>query len=266
MIDETLESTIESMLTLPEELDKNILKNIHYLNENKIYKIKGINFGLTTMFSNKITKIVDKKSNELYIGLYHGKVYGAKTDLRYSVTEGESNFRTSDFNGYDIVLLGDIHKHQFLDENKRIAYPSSLVQKHVGETVKNHGLIIWDLNYLEGKFIPIPNDYCICKCILDKNEKIIPEENINLNDYKYITARIEYDKDNINDLYLLEERLKKQNPNIKSMILYDKVKIEDILIEKNNEKMVFEKISEYMNKKIKKKIQKKKQKKKMKKK
>lgn len=250
MVDETLESTIESMLTLSEELDKNISENIHYLNEDKVYKIKGINFVLTKMFSKKITKIVNKKPNELYIGLYHGKVYGAKTDLRYSVTDGESNFRTSDFNEYDITLLGDIHKHQFLDKNKRIAYPSSLVQKHVGETVKNHGLIIWDLNYLEGKFVPIPNDYCICKCILDKNEKIIPDENINLNDYKYITAQIEYDRDDINDLYSLEERLKKHYPNIKNMILYDKIKIEDILTENNNDKIVFEKISDYMNKYI----------------
>lgn len=250
MINETLESTIESMLTLSEELDKNLIKKIHYLNENKVYKIKGINFGLTTMFSKKITKIVDKKYNELYIGLYHGKVYGAKTDMRYNVTENESNFRTNDFNEYDITLLGDIHKHQFLDNKKRIAYPSSLVQKHIGETVKNHGLIIWDLNNLEGKFVEIQNNYCICKCILDKNEKIIPEENINLNDYKYITARIEYEKDNVKDLYSLEERLKKEYSNIKNIILYDKVKIENILIENNNEKMVYEKISDKMNKYI----------------
>jgi len=250
MINETLESTIESMLTLSEELDKNLLKNIHYLNENKIYKIKGINFGLTTMFSKQITKIPDKKSNELYVGLFHGKVYGAKTDLKYNVTEGESSFRTTDFNEYDIVLLGDIHKHQFLDEKKRIAYSSSLVQKHVGETVKSHGLIIWDLNFLEGKFVEIPNDYCICKCVLDNNEKIIPEENINLNDYKYITARIEYDNDIVKDIYSLEERLKKRYPNIKSMTLFDRVKIEQMLTERKNEKIIFEKISDFMNKYI----------------
>jgi DNA repair exonuclease SbcCD ATPase subunit len=255
MVNETLESTIESMLTLSEELNKNMMNNIHYLNDDKIYKIKGINFGLTTMFSKKITKIIDKKSNELYVGLYHGKVYGAKTDLRYSVTEGESNFRTTDFNEYDITLLGDIHKHQFLDENKRIAYPSSLVQKHIGETVKNHGLIIWDLNYLEGKFVPIPNDYCICKCILDKNEKIIPEENINLNDYKYITARIEYEKDNINDIYSLEERLKKQYPNIKSIILYEKININLLVNDEKTVKDVFVKnikdeVIEYIDKSL----------------
>lgn len=255
MVNETLESTIESMLTLSEELNKNMTNNIHYLNDDKIYKIKGINFVLTTMFSKEITKIFDKKSNEIYVGLYHGKVYGAKTDLRYSVTEGESNFRTSDFKEYDIVLLGDIHKHQFLDKNKRIAYPSSLVQKHVGENVKNHGLIIWDLNYLEGKFVPIPNDYCICKCRLDKNEKIIPDENINLNDYKYITARIEYEKDNIKDLYLLEERLKKRHSNIKSMILYEKINInlsvnEEKKVKDEHVKNIKDEVIEYIDKSL----------------
>lgn len=255
MINETLESTIESMLALPEELDKNLLKNINYLNENKIYKIKGINFGLTTMFSKEITKIPIKKSNELYIGLYHGKVYGAKTDLRYSVTESESDFRASDFNEYDITLLGDIHKHQFLDKNKRIAYPSSLVQKHVGETVKSHGLIMWDLNYLEGKFMEIPNDYCICKCTLDKKEKIIPEENIDLNDYKYITAQIEYNKDNVTDLYSLEERLKKEYSNIKSMILHEKIKInlsvnEEKTVKEECVKNIKEEVIEYIEKSL----------------
>ena len=266
MINETLESTIESMLTLPEELDKNLMKNIHYLNENKIYKIKGINFGLTTMFSKKITPIPNKKFNELYIGLFHGKVYGAKTDLRYSVTEEESNFHSSDFREYDLTLLGDIHKHQFLDEKKRIAYPSSLVQKHIGETIRNHGLIIWDLNNLKGKFVEIPNDYCICKCFLDKNEKIIPEENINLNEYKYVSARIEYEKENVTDLYSLEERLKKEYPNIKSMILYDKIKIEEIILGEKEDNMEYEKLSEYLKKYIEKTSHTEEQKQKMKKK
>lgn len=257
MINETIESTIESMLTLPEELDKNLIKNIHYLNDNKIYKIKGINFGLTTMFSNKITIIPNKKFNELYIGLFHGKVYGAKTDLRYSVSESESNFRTTDFKEYDIVLLGDIHQHQFLDDKKRIAYPSSLVQKNYGETVKSHGLIIWDLNELKGEFVEIPNDYCmckcICKCILDKEEEIIPNENINLSDYKFINVQIEYEKDKILDKYSLEERLKKKYPNIKSLTLYEKININLFVDEETNtksdkDKNIKEEINEYIDK------------------
>lgn len=250
MINESIESTIESMLTLPEELDKNLIKNIHYLNENKIYKIKGINFGLTTMFSKEITKIINKDTNELYVGLFHGKVYGAKTDMRYNVTDAECNFRTNDFKDYDIVLLGDIHQHQFLDKNKKIAYPSSLVQKNYGETVKSHGLIIWNLNNLEGKFIEIPNEYCMCKCTLDINENLISDENINLINYKYLNVRVEYDRDIVNDIYSLEDRIKIKYPNLKSITLFNKIKIEEInKIEKKN-KLEIEKISDYIYKHI----------------
>jgi hypothetical protein len=76
----------------------------------------------------------------------------------------------------------------------------------------------------------------------DNSETIL----INLNDYKYITARIEYEKDNINDIYTLEERLKKEYSNIKSMILYEKIKIEDILIENNNEKICKESVNLFL--------------------
>jgi DNA repair exonuclease SbcCD nuclease subunit len=87
MINETLESTIESMLTLSEELDKNLVKNIHYLNENRVYSVGGINFGLTTMFTKEVTKIIDKKKNEIYIlfpieflttARFHNSVGGGK--------------------------------------------------------------------------------------------------------------------------------------------------------------------------------------------
>ncbi len=119
MVNESTESTIESMLTLSEELDKNLIKNIHYLNENRVYSIGGINFGLTKMFTKEVTKITDKKKNEIYIGLYHGKVYGAKTDLKYNVTNDDCDFKTTDFKDYDIVCLGDIHQHQYLDSKKK---------------------------------------------------------------------------------------------------------------------------------------------------
>jgi DNA repair exonuclease SbcCD nuclease subunit len=142
MSNSEIESTISSMLTLGMKLNIKEMERIHYLNENKIYKIKGINFCLTTMFTKKVTKINEKKSDEIYVGLYQGKVNGAKTDLEYKIDENNCNFQINNFNEYDIVCLGDIHKHQFL--NKRIAYSSSLVQKDFGETVKNHGLILWD--------------------------------------------------------------------------------------------------------------------------
>ena len=223
MTNEKTESTISSMLTLPRKLNIKGMECIHYLNENKIYKIKGINFGLTTMFTKEVTKILDKKSDEIYVGLYHGKVYGAKTDLEYKLDKNNCNFNTNDFKDYDIVCLGDIHKHQFLDKKKRIAYSSSLVQKDFGETVKNHGTIIWDLNKLEGKFVEIKNDYCMIKCILENNKLNIDEE-IDLKEYKYIKAKITYKKCDMKNIDKIENKLRKKY-NFKEITMYEEINI-----------------------------------------
>ena len=228
MVNDKVESTISSMLTLPKKLNINGIERIHYLNENKIYKIKGINFGLTTMFTKEVTKIENKKVDEVYVGLYHGKVYGAKTDLEYKINENNCYFRTTDFKDYDIVCLGDIHKHQFLDTNKRIAYSSSLIQKDFGETVNNHGLIIWDLNKLEGIFTPIKNGYCMINCKVE-NKRLIIHEEINLEDYKYIKAKITYKKEEIKDIEKFESKLRKKF-NFKEITFY-----EEVIINEDNE-------------------------------
>jgi DNA repair exonuclease SbcCD ATPase subunit len=223
MSNENIESTISSMLTLSRKLNINKMNQIHYLNENKIYKIKGINFGLTTMFTKEVTKIQNKNINEIYIGLYHGKVYGAKTDLNYKIDENNCNFKTTHFKDYDIVCLGDIHKHQFLDKNKRIAYSSSLIQKDFGETVKLHGLIIWDLNKLEGNFISIPNEYCMINCKIE-DKKLNINEDINLEDYKYIKAKITYKKEEIKNIDKFEKKLKNKY-NFKEITMYEEITI-----------------------------------------
>ena len=223
MTNSEVESTISSMLTLGRELNIKEMEKIHYLNENKIYNIKGINFGLTTMFTKKVTKIEDKKEDEIYVGLYHGKVYGAKTDLEYKIDENNCNYQINDFNDYDIICLGDIHKHQFI--NERIAYSSSLVQKDFGETVKNHGLIIWDLNKLEGKFKEIENEYCMINCKIEGKVLTLNEE-INLEDYKYIKAKIIYKKEEKKDLEKLEEKLRRRY-NFKEITMYEDIVLKD---------------------------------------
>ena len=58
--------------------------------------------------------------------------------------EGEKGINKKSFDGYDYTLLGDIHKHQFLIPDK-MAYAGSLIQQNHGETLHNHGFIIWDL-------------------------------------------------------------------------------------------------------------------------
>jgi predicted phosphodiesterase len=146
-------STIEAMINHIKSNNK-----IHYLKENKIYKIKGINFGLTTMYSDEVTKIENKNKEERYIGLYHGTLYKSKTDNDYEFLD-EKILKSKDFKDYDITLLGDIHKYQYLNKKKTIAYASSLIQQNFGEEEGNHGMLRWDVKTLGSEFIEIKNNY-----------------------------------------------------------------------------------------------------------
>jgi len=93
-------------------------------------------------FDEKGWKDVKPKKGRINIALFHGSVQGAITDIGYHMQgEVEPNF----FKDYDFALLGDIHRHQFLDKDKRIAYCGSTVQKDFGENIDGHGFLIWDI-------------------------------------------------------------------------------------------------------------------------
>ena len=148
---------------------------IHYLTENKMYKIKGINIGLTKMTNELPTPIGIKNIFELYIGLYHGTLYKSRTDEGYEFNN-TSKIKGSDFKDYDIVMLGDIHKYQYMNKEKTIAYSGSLVQQNFGETINNHGMLLWDLKTKTSKLIEVPNDYIYkTHLITDIKEYEIPD-------------------------------------------------------------------------------------------
>ena len=56
-------------------------------------------------------------------------------------------------------MLGDIHKYQYLNKEKTIAYCGSLVQQNYGESINSHGMLLWDLRSKTSKLIEVPNDY-----------------------------------------------------------------------------------------------------------
>ena len=64
---------------------------------------------------------------KLNLALFHGAVRGSKTDIDW---EMEGEVEADMFSGYDFVFLGDIHKHQFLDDENRIAYCGSTLQQN----------------------------------------------------------------------------------------------------------------------------------------
>ena len=70
------------------------------------------------------------------------KEIGSVTDVEWSV-EGEANLDF--FKDYDFTFLGDIHKFQYLDEAKRVAYPGSTIQQNYGEDT-GKGYLFWEID------------------------------------------------------------------------------------------------------------------------
>tara|TARA_B100000287_G_scaffold167943_1_gene158456 strand:- start:82 stop:2694 length:2613 start_codon:yes stop_codon:yes gene_type:complete len=62
------------------------------------------------------------------------------------------------FKGYDLGLLGDIHKRQHLNKEETISYCGSLVQQNHGEDI-GKGYLLWDVPKRKSEYIEIPNDF-----------------------------------------------------------------------------------------------------------
>ena len=151
----------------PSVIDNLILKEETEKNNNSSEKSKSNIEKSNTEESNlKVTNTnsKDKKKKYKKVILYHGRVNGAEL-FNGTTIKGESNRKTkttitpSNFENYDLGLLGDIHKHQFLNKKNNIAYAGSLIQQNIGESMKHHGLIKWNVSKCKGEFVEIQNDY-----------------------------------------------------------------------------------------------------------
>lgn len=100
------------------------------------------------------------------IATYHGIVDSAKTESGFVLAS--ERMKAPFFDGFDIVLLGDIHKRQDLQvyyheiggiKKPFITYPGSLIQQNYAETVDDHGIILWDLAKRNYEFFEIENPY-----------------------------------------------------------------------------------------------------------
>ena len=62
------------------------------------------------------------------------------------------------FDGFDMALLGDIHKRQTIGGD-HIAYAGSMIQQNHGESLEKHGYLLWDVPTRTFEEFNIPNDY-----------------------------------------------------------------------------------------------------------
>ncbi len=133
-------------------------KNIYFIRDNGLFEFGGITWNHMAVDITPENYIQAKDFDATYkIALHHGAVNTAKTDIGYQISNEHVTVDT--FKGHDLTLLGDIHKPaQFLDANRTIAYPGSLIQQNHGE-VLDHGILVWDVENRRADFVEIPNDY-----------------------------------------------------------------------------------------------------------
>ena len=139
--------------------------NIHYLKDTGIYEASNVHFNVMSVFDSPINFIKASEFEGNYkIALHHGAVNSAQTDL--GIILSNTHVTTDLFAGHDLVLLGDIHKMQYLDSEHTIAYAGSLIQQNFGEGLI-HGILVWDLKSKTSEFVEIDNDYGYCTLEID---------------------------------------------------------------------------------------------------
>jgi DNA repair exonuclease SbcCD nuclease subunit len=90
-------------------------------------------------------------------GLYHGQVVGTKL---FNGFVNDSGQESGIFEGCNFVLAGHIHKSQVLKKGDcEIVYSGSVVQKNYGESLSQHGYVVWDVENGQYEFIQIPSEY-----------------------------------------------------------------------------------------------------------
>ena len=184
-------------------INQTIIKNIYLLDEG-IYSYYNIDLYHTIVHKSKIIEYNNISKNQKTIHLYHGYVSN-------KMIEDREHPLTSDFDKFDYVLLGDLHKMNFVTD--KIIYSGTLVQQKYNEGYE-HGFIHIDLlknetikriikpkhQYIKivfekEKLIEIPDNLTVeltIKCHLIETPKIIAEKYISNYFKKYKIINIEY--------------------------------------------------------------------------
>ena len=157
--------------------------NLHYLKASDVFRYENILFNNFSVFddSDKYVKVEDIPAKYLvgtdhHIALFHGPVNNAVTDIGYTVSNRAITNEL--FDGHHIAMLGDIHKHQVLQEyndaeNKPvIVYAGSMIQQNHGEEIKGHGFLMWDLKRRVFKHYELSNDHGFYTVEINKGKLI----------------------------------------------------------------------------------------------
>lgn len=141
-----------------------VYENVIYLDailnyKSGYYEDDNIIWNLFSSFDNFAPTNLDHSDypNHKIIGVYHGDVTGAITDLGHKTAHG---IDVNTFNNCDCVMMGHIHKFQELQHNDiPLVYAGSLFQQNIGEKINGHGYVVWDMENITYNHVEVNNDY-----------------------------------------------------------------------------------------------------------
>ena len=182
---------------------------IHYLRDTGVYNIHNLTFCVYSILDNKENwphgSTVEGKNT---ICLFHGPVNKAETDIGYTVSS--NSFQVDMFDGFDMAMLGDIHKRQTFGKGyEHVAYAGSMVQQNHGEVLEKHGYLLWDIPTRTFTEHHIHNDYGFVT--VDVVNGIIPSWVFNEIDTKlpkYPRLRLRFTNTEGSDMKLIIAELK----------------------------------------------------------
>jgi len=159
--------------------------NLHYLKDSGVYKCADVSFVVWDCWTDEEDFILSKDvEGDTKVVLFHGTVDKAETDLGFKLP---SDVHISKFDGYDMGLLGDIHKRQFVNKEETIAYCGSLIQQNHGEEI-GKGYLLWDVPKRTSEYIEIPNDYGYYTVVIENGK--LPNDLDNLPKRARLRAKV----------------------------------------------------------------------------
>ena len=194
------------------------------LNNPNLYYLRDTG---TTHINDELTftvySILDKKANwplgkdvegKKKICFFHGPVDAARTDIGYVVSS--NNFTPDMFDGFDMVLMGDIHKRQIVQQRDKtngkpiVVYAGSVVQQNHGEYLENHGYLLWNVKNETFEEFNIHNDYGYLT--IDVTNGVIPQwvhDELGTKLPKQPRLRVRFQETEAGDIKLVSTELQK---------------------------------------------------------
>ena len=178
------------------------IPNVIYFDTTDIHTFHNISFGLTAIqetllygstsgIANNLPPFpIPSEKNTYKVALFHGTINGCTLQNGSKTTR--DGYPIDWFQGYDAILLGDIHLQQInrasiIDNSSSIlphtsicqtysyqdqipwGYAGSLLQQDFGETIKGHGYLLWNLQQKIINIYHITNNYGMIKIHFNGN-------------------------------------------------------------------------------------------------